>query len=115
MNPSIPPYIAEKIEEFRSFFDWAPQIKAQEEQRWELMYGCKPQRLLEEIESALISAHQKGVEEGKEECLRKDIKDLQAVLDEPHVEMEWRINEIQAIIWLKGRELMKIDQSRHES
>jgi len=60
------------MEQFENFFDWADQIKDSEIARWEIMYGCTPDRLLKEIKTALTQL-EKTVREEVEEKWRKSI------------------------------------------
>ena len=59
--------VEEKMEEFRKFFDWADSANGKEVLRWQVMYGCTPELLLNEIEQALTTAYNKGVEVGRME------------------------------------------------
>ena len=85
-------YITKQMEQFENFFDWADQIKDSEIARWEIMYGCTPDRLLKEIKSALTQAIAHGREE--ERTKRKEI--LQRICNicdgnTPEHENIWRV------------------------
>ena len=59
-------YITKQMEQFENFFDWADQIKDSEIARWEIMYGCTPDRLLKEIKTALTQLEKTVREEDVE-------------------------------------------------
>lgn len=64
------------------------------------------------LRTTLFTLTATAKEEERGRCLREDIRDLQKVLDEPHVSPEWRVHELQAIVYLKGRELMEMDSTQ---
>lgn len=63
------PHIEKIMEEFKTFFDWAEQIREKEIEHWVVMYGITPKKFLERIESKLQEAHEAGRIEGFKEAI----------------------------------------------